>query len=348
MMVQENFALFVDGTDVRWSFGNPSDDFVEIVSNFLMGLSSLGQEFFGEGIASITFDRRRYSGIKASEIFIVSLEDRFFLIISDPAVTLLLIAASGGIPSEIKDIMRAVLIGQASILYSRAIMDADAETKQQIDTHFQEILLDLNERFRHTPVVGPYGSHFSILNFEEALLLHYYLRKHAEKRITAPAGRAIIANLEGWKIPLAYGTGMDDRSGVWAGFFAAIIGFIQTLFDSKPKYITFGSTELHKLRFIYGEKHFMALDTSIVSDLLLRKAFRTELFGINYGILKDISNGVKSLIIEEIQSYSEDKLNELSVETLIDTYAGEDQLLDLTIDERVLKIWGKLLIKYQK
>ena len=348
MRAQENFALFVEGTEVKWTFGNPSPEFIEIVSNFLMGLSSLGQEFFGEGIASITFDRRRHSGIKASEIFIVSLEDQFFLIISDPAVTLLLIAASGGIPPEIKDIMRAVLVGQASILYSKVISDADLEAKTQINTHFQGILLDLNERFQHTSVVGPYGSHFSLLNFEEALLLHYYLRKHAEKRIAAPAGRAIIANLEGWAIPLAYGPGMDERSGVWAGFFAAIIGFIQTLFDSKPKFITFGSTELHKLRFVYGEKHFMALDTSLVSDLLLRKVFRSELFGINYGILKDISNGVKTLFIEEIQSYSEDKLNELSVETLIDTYAGEEQLLDLTIDERVLKIWGKLLIKYQK
>lgn len=347
-MAQENFALFVEGTEVKWTFGNPSQEFIEIVSNFLMGLSSLGQEFFGESIASITFDRRRHSGIKAGEIFIVSLEDQFFLIISDPAVTLLLISASGGIPSEIKDIMLAVLVGQASILYSRAIADADLETKKKIDTHFQGILLDLNERFQHTTVVGPYGSHFSVLNFEEALLLHYYLRKHAEKRIAAPAGRAIIANLEGWSIPLAYGSGMDERSGVWAGFFAAIIGFIQTLFDSKPKFITFGSTELHRLRFVYGEKHFMALDTSLVSDLLLRKTFRTDLFGINYGILKDISNGIKTLFIEEIQSYSEDKLNELSVETLIDTYAGEDQLLDLTMDERVLKIWGKLLIKYQK
>ena len=87
----ENWALFVEGTEVKWTFGNPSSEFIEIVSNFLMGLGNLGKELFGEGIASIQFDLPKHSGMKSSEIFIVSLEDQFFLIISDPAVTLLLI-----------------------------------------------------------------------------------------------------------------------------------------------------------------------------------------------------------------------------------------------------------------
>ncbi|MFX0152486.1 MAG: hypothetical protein ACFFAJ_16985 [Candidatus Hodarchaeota archaeon] len=349
--VKENWCLFVEGTEVKWTFGNPTPEFLEIVSNFLMGISSLGKEFFGEGIASITFDRKKHTGIKASEIFIVSLEDQFFLIISDPAVTLLLISAMGGIPDDIKVIMKAVLVGQASILYANAVTDADDERKRLIDKHFQDILLDLNERFADqdliNTIVGEYGSNFSILTFEECLLLHYYLRKHAEKRsYSAPVGRAMIANLEGWSIPLSYGM---TREGVWSGFFAAIIGFIHSLFESKPKYISFGTTEIHKLRFVYGEKaYFMALDTSLVSDLLLKKKFQNLLFGISYAVLKDMSVGIKELMIEEIQEYSEEKLNELSVETLLDTYVGEDVTLDLNIDERVLRVWGKLLLIFQK
>ncbi len=350
LSAQENFALFVEGTEVKWTFGRPNQEFLETVSNFLMGISSLGKEFFGEGIASITFDRKKHTGIKASEIFIVSLEDQFFLIISDPAVTLLLIQAQGGIPDDIKVIMKAVLVGQASILYANAVTDADDESKTIIDKHFQDILLDLNDRFVNegliNSIVGEYGSNFSILTFEECLLLHYYLRKHAERKsYAAPSGRAMIANLEGWSIPLSYGI---TREGVWSGFFAAIIGFIQSLFESKPKYISFGSTEIHKLRFVYGKTFFMALDTGLVSDLLLIKEFQNLLFGLSYAVLKDMSIGIKQLIIEEIQSYSEDKLNELSVETLLDTYVGEDQTLDLTIDERVLRIWGKLLLQFQK
>ena len=91
----------------------------------------------------------------------------------------------------------------------------------------------------------------------------------------------------------------------------------------------------------------MAIDTSFVSDLLLQKQFQGELFNTSYAILKDMSDGIKSLIIEEIILYNETKLGELSVETLLDTYIGEDESLDLTQDERVIRIWGKLLLSFQ-
>ena len=351
MRIHENWALFVEGTEVKWTYGNPSVEFLEIVSNFLMGLGNLGKELFGEGIASIQFDLPKFEGIQQSEIFIVSLKDQFFLIISDPAVTLLLINAEGGIPDEIKVIMKAVLVGQASILYANAVTDAEDEVKESIDRHFQNILLDINDKYLEgdiiNTIVGIYGSNFSILSFEECLMLHYYLRKHAERtQVAKPAGWAMIANLEGWEVPLAYNL---TKEGIWAGFFSAIIGFIHSLFDSKPRSITFGSTAIHKLRFIYGDKYyFMAIDTSFVSDLLLQKRFQSELFNTSYAILKDMSSGIKSLIIEEILQYNEDKLNDLSVETLLDTYIGEDESSDLTQDERVIRIWGKLLLNFQK
>ncbi|MHA2237183.1 MAG: hypothetical protein ACXAB2_02295 [Candidatus Hodarchaeales archaeon] len=351
MRINENWALFVEGTEVKWTYGNPSVEFLEIVSNFLMGLGNLGKELFGEGIASIQFDLPKFEGVQQSEIFIVSLKDQFFLIISDPAVTLLLINAEGGIPDEIKVIMKAVLVGQASILYANAVTDAEDEVKETIDRHFQNILLDINEKYLEgdiiNTIVGTYGSNFSILSFEECLMLHFYLRKHAERtQVAKPAGWAMIANLEGWEVPLAYNL---TKEGIWAGFFSAIIGFIHSLFESKPRSITFGSTAIHKLRFIYGDKYyFMAIDTSFVSDLLLQKRFQNELFNTSYAILKDMSSGIKSLIIEEILIYNEDKLNDLSVETLLDTYIGEDESLDLTQDERVIRIWGKLLLNFQK
>ncbi|MHA2224361.1 MAG: hypothetical protein ACXAC8_04115 [Candidatus Hodarchaeales archaeon] len=350
MRIKENWALFVEGTEIKWSFGNPSAEFREIVSNFLMGVGNLGKELFGEGIASIAFDRRQHSVIKASEIFIVSLQDQFFLIISDPAVTLMLLTSQGGIPDDIKEIMTAVLVGQASILYANSITDVDDESRIRIERHFQEIILDINEKYAQNgflkTIVGEYGSNFSILSFEECLLLHYYLRKQAERSgYAAPAGWAMIANLEGWEVPLAFNL---TREGIWAGFFAAIVGFIHSLFESKPRHITFGTTEIQKLRFIYGTKYFMAIDTSFVSDLLLRKQFQKELFGTSYAILKDMSTGIKNLIIEEILQYNEDKLNQLSVESLLDTYIGEDESTDLTQNERMLRVWGKLMLNFQE
>lgn len=349
MRIQEQWALFVEGTTIKWSYGNPSFEFQEVVSNFLMGLGNLGKELFGEGIASINFDLRKYTGMKASEIFIVSLQDQFFLIISDPAVTLMLISAGGGIPEHIKDIMTAVLVGQASILYANSVTDADPESKIAIEQHFQEIILDINPDYQDeklNAIVGSYGSNFSILSFEECLLLHYYLRKHAERAdYISSAGWAMIANLEGWDVPLSFNL---TKEGIWAGFFAAIVGFIQSLFDSKPKYISFGTSEIHKLRFIYGKKYFMAIDTSFVSDLLLKKKFQKELFGTSYKILKDMSAGIKALVIEEILQYNEEKLTQLSVETLLDTYVGTEETLELTRDERMIRVWGKLLLSFQQ
>ena len=353
--VAEHWALFVEGTKVKWHFGNPSSEFIEVVSNFLMGLGKLGKELFGtEGIASIIFDRRGHAGLKASEIFIVSLEEKFFLIISDPSVTLLLIAAEGGIPEDIQIIMKAVLVGQASILYSNMIAEVDDDdTQLGIEEHFRRIIADINEDYlvdgSINNIVGVAGSNFSILSFQELLLLHYYLRQAAEKTtemLPTHEGFSIIANLDGFDIPFAYNI---TNQGIWAGFFAAIVGFIHSLFESKPRYISFGTTEIFKLRFVFGKDYFMAIDSGLTSDLLLKQDFHKKLFATPYAILVDMSPGIKRLLIEELLQYHESRLNSLSAATLLDTFVGDDDTLrDLSQDERIIRIWGKLLLSFQK
>jgi len=115
---EEHWAIFVEGNEVKWTFGDPKEEFQQIIADFLRGLGNFGEELFGEGIASITFDLPQHSGSKTTELFIVSLQDHFFFIISEPATTLMLISAEGGIPFLIKQVMTAVLVGQASILYA--------------------------------------------------------------------------------------------------------------------------------------------------------------------------------------------------------------------------------------
>lgn len=352
--VAEHWALFVEGTEVKWHFGNPSSEFIEVVSNFLMGLGKLGKELFGtEGIASIIFDPKGHAGLKASEIFIVSLEEKFFLIISDPSVTLLLISAEGGIPEDIQIIMKAVLVGQASILYSNMVADVDDATQAEIEEHFRSIIADINEEYivdeSINNIVGVAGSNFSILSFQELLLLHYYLRQAAERTtemLPTHEGFSIIANLDGFDIPFAYNI---TNQGIWAGFFAAIVGFIHSLFESKPRYISFGTTEIYKLRFVFGKNYFMAIDSGLTSDLLLKKSFHKKLFATPYAILVDMSPGIKRLLIEELLQYHESRLNSLSAATLLDTFVGDDDTLaDLSQDERIIRIWGKLLLSFQK
>jgi hypothetical protein len=60
-----------------------------------------------------------------------------------------------------------------------------------------------------------------------------------------------------------------------------------------------------------------------------------------------MSKGIKALIIEEILLYNEMKLKDLTVENLLDTYIGEDESLELSQDERMIRIWGKMLLSFQ-
>jgi hypothetical protein len=358
--VRENWALFIEGTKIKWTFGDPSIEFQKITMNFLLGLGNFGEELFGEGIASITFDMRKYSGLKASEIFIVSLKDRFFLIISDPATTLLLITIKGGIPQDIKEIMTAVLVGQASIHFASSISDIDQKGERQIEKKYRDIILDINEKYLENDLINTIveksGCNFSILTFEECLLLHFHLRKQIEPTDYHDSSSwCLISHEGGGDIPFSFNIENDLVIG---GYFSAIVGFIYTLFGSNPKYITFGSTHIRRVRFVYGEKYFMAIDTSFMIDLLLKRQFQKRFFETSYSIIKDMSSGFKELIIEEIIQFNEQKLRDLKAETLLDTYVGEGsedlkfsfgegmENLELLREERmnqVLRVWGRYL-----
>ncbi|MHA2225685.1 MAG: hypothetical protein ACXAC8_10805 [Candidatus Hodarchaeales archaeon] len=361
MNINENWALFIERTEVKWTFGNINLEFQNIVSNFVIGLGNLGEELFGEGIASINFDLRKFSGFKASEIFIVTLQDQFILLISDPSTTLLLIDSQGGIPDDIKEMMTAVLVGQASILYANMISEVDQDRKNLVEKLFQDIILDINDSYLKEEIlqtiVGRSGSNFSILTFEECLLLHYYLRKYAvpASEYLTPSGWCLISHTGGGEVPFSFN--IDDDL-VISGYFSAIIGFIHSLFDSKPKSIAFGSTQIRRVRFVYGKQYFMAIDASFMIDLLIKRQFQKEFFETSYKIIKDMSVGIKELIIEEIQIYNEQKMTQLSAESLLENYIGEgtedlklsfgdgDENIGLLREERknqVLRVWGRFL-----
>jgi hypothetical protein len=357
---KEHWAIFVEGTEVKWTFGDPSIEFQGIVADFLRGLGSFGEELFGEGIASITFDLPKHSGYKSTELFIVSLQDHFYFIISDPAITLMLISAKEGIPYDIKEIMTAVLVGQASILYATSIAEATQSEKDRIHKQLQDIILDINPSYKENDqvqiIVGNSGSNFGVLSFEECILFHYFLRKKAEEGMYfSPSSWCLISHQDGGDIPLSYNIDDDVLLG---GYFSAIIGLLSTLFNSKPKFLAFGTTNLRKLRFVYGRKFFMALDKSFMLDLLLTRKFQSKFFETGYVVIKDLAIGIKELIIEEVLNLSETELSHLSAESLLDKYIGEttenmlfsfgdeEESSDLLREERinqVLRVWGRYL-----
>ncbi|MHA1969524.1 MAG: hypothetical protein ACW964_17220 [Candidatus Hodarchaeales archaeon] len=177
MQIDSNWALFVEGKEVKWSFGNPDDEFLTFVVNFLTALSQIGEELFGQhGIAQIEFDiPKRNQGFLSAEIFIVSLMNKFFLIMSDPTVTLKLIEASGGIYQEVQDIMSAVLVGQASMLYSQNITHLSQEKARKLEKTWQNIILDISDDYTKDieKIIGKESCNFSMLRFHDLIFLHY-------------------------------------------------------------------------------------------------------------------------------------------------------------------------------
>ncbi|NHJ02884.1 MAG: hypothetical protein EAX86_12175 [Candidatus Heimdallarchaeota archaeon] len=361
MQIDDNWAMFVEGKEVKWTFGDITSELQDIILNFLIGLGKFGQELFGEGIASISFDRRMHTGYKTSEIFIVSLHEEFYLIISDPETTLLLINNKGGVPEDIREIMTAVLVGQASVLYASSVDNLLPQEKESLEKHFRDIILDVNPNYlvdeKINMIIGKSGSNFSMLSFDECLLFHFFLRKHTqETSYFTSSNWCLISHIDGGDIPFSYNTEDDILLG---GYFSAIIGLIDKLFESKPKMIAFGSTEVRRLRFVYGKRFFMAIDSDFLIDLLLTRRFQSEFFETSYSVIKDISQGIKELIVEEIVTFNERYFKQYTAESLLDLFLGEaseelelffgeeKENLELLREERknqVLKVIGRLLL----
>ncbi|MHA2224883.1 MAG: hypothetical protein ACXAC8_06750 [Candidatus Hodarchaeales archaeon] len=323
MQVEPNWALFVENKEVSWSFGNPDEEFLTFVINFLTALSQIGEELFGQhGIAQINFDIPKHASFLSSEIFVVSLMNKFFLIMSDPAVTMKLIDAHGGISMGVQEIMRAVLVGQAAMLYSQSITDMDAEGAREIERIWQNIVLDISEEYTESlnKIVGGDSCNFSMLPFPHLIFLHYYLRKQPElSRPLSSKGWALISHLSGGEIPLDFHVDGDHDPVVVAGYLAIIISFLMALFNSKPKSLVFGTNNIQSLFFINGEDYFIAIDSPF-TEILLVPEFHERFFNIEEHVISDLIEPLQKQIIEEILFEQTQELETKNFQTLLDDY----------------------------
>lgn len=351
MKVEPNWALFVEGKDVKWSFGSPDDEFLTIVTNFLTALAHIGEELFGQhGIAQINFDVKKRAGFNPSEVFVVSLENKFFLIMSDPSITMKLIEAHGGIDYEVQEIMSAVLVGQAAMLYSQCITDVeDKEAREYLESIWQDIILDISTDYRKDIdiIVGKNASNFSRLSFQDLLFLHYYLRKQPELiKPLSPTGWALISHMSGGEIPLDFEVCGHDPV-VLAGYLAIIISFIMSLFNAKPKSLTFGTNNIQSLAFINGkEDYFMAIDSPF-TDLSLIPEFNQIFSDLEDNVLEDLQKSLQNRVIEEIVAEKTRELEEMDFNTLLETYvlssSQENHRKEKIQKKRILaRIFGRL------
>lgn len=320
MQVDPNWFLFVEEKAIRWAFGNPDEEFKAFVINFLTGLSHIGEEIFGEnGVASIEFDVYKKSRTHSSEVFIVNLSDKFFIIMSDPSITMKLLKHKGGVAPQVQEIMSAVLVGQAAILYAQQISEVASEERVEIEKLWQNIILDISDEYTEhiTKIVSANSSNFSMLSFEDLLFLHYYLRKQPEliKQIS-PKGWALVAHYSGGAIPLEYN--MEWDSVVLAGYLGIIISFIQVLFNSKPKRLAFGTHTVQCLSFVNGVKdYFIAIDSPF-TKLILDPEFQNRFFELQNTVINDVKDTLRVRIIEEILAANTEDLEKQDLNTLLE------------------------------
>ncbi len=318
MRIESNWALFVEGTEVKWSFGNPDSEFLQFVLNFLTALSQIGEELFGQhGIAQINFDIKRHVGFRSSEVFIVSLMNKFFLIMSDPAVTMKLIDAHGGITKQVEEIMSAVLVGQAAMLYSQSISTVTPDIARTIEDIWQNIILDISDEYKDDldKIVGRDSSNFSILPFQDLLWLHYLLRKRADLTETLSLDPwALVSHMSGGEVPLVYNVPKDPV--VLAGYLAIIISFLMSLFDSKPKSLIFGTRSLTHLLFVHGRDYFLAINAPFI-QMTNEEEFKTDFFDMGKDVLIDLDENLKKRAIEEIITAKAVELEQMEMDALL-------------------------------
>lgn len=346
MEVDDFFCLFVIDKDVKWCFGNPDEEFQTFVVNFLTGLGQIGNQLFGQhGVASIEFELKKRSYHQSSEIFIVSLMNKFFLILSDPQTTLKLIEGKGGIPGDIQDIISAVLVGQAAMIYAQCITEAEnAETRDYLTKLWQDIILDIDPNYKEeiSMIVSENSSNFSMLRAVDHLLyLHYYLRKQPElTRPISAEGWALVSHLSGGEIPLDYNVTEQDPV-VLAGYLGIIIAFIKSIFETAgPAQITFGTNNINRLFFVNGEEeYFLAIDTP-VHVLMQREEFHNSYFNMSTRVQDDLRTSLHRRLILEIIGFETQILERQEIDNLIRRkYAPEKKWKRWTIFSR---IFGRL------
>jgi hypothetical protein len=315
-MQTKNWALFIESDKVQWSFGlntrkkrkelndsidyfsNEQNEFEKTTVNFIQSLQAIGRELYSEGVASIKLENPTKSFLAVNEIFIVNLSDQFFFIISDLQVTTKLIDLLEDIPFEVEQVICAVLVGQAAILYSTLVIDQD-KFGFNIDDIYKSILrqIEIDKFHDLNDLVDRGRCSLSPLKMTELLLFHYLLRNFLEQHFLKMNSNAwaIMVDKNGTDIPLSYLPPKDPY--LLGNFLGVIYSYVQGLFGVRPSAIVFGGTELIFLQFFSsGNNYFLAASNP---KLLVRTQMFIDLLGkIPENKVQEVLISIKNFIIE--------------------------------------------------
>src|SRR3972149_2696874 len=317
------WAIFAERTEAKWSFGELTDEFISNTVNFLNGLDSIGKELFGSGVATIVLDQRSRRAISASEIFVVSLESKFFFIASDPLVTIRLLKYEK-LPNVLEDEMRGVLVGQASILYAQLYMSTDSEDLQKrIDELFISALNEIGITENIENYVDKGRCSFGEFSLLDLILFHYELRLLFASKYIETKPWAILADESGSPIHLTFGEVTNATS--LAGYLSVLYLFCRELFDSRPISLVFGGNELIPMEVVNGEE--LSLSLTRWDALFQDEKFFNLLAGIDKQVLKKISTPISEFLAEKLSGQIRQKLKEWPIKSLVNIHKNSDKVI---------------------
>lgn len=271
-----NWAILAVKGQIRWHFGDISEDKLVRTISFVNALSTFGNDVLGQGIGLIRLKYPRPHPTRANEIMVVNLMDTYYIVVSDPLVTTRLmnkIEMDDPIPPF--DDLRSILAGAASVIYSEFYtQDEEVIESRIVDSLFKEAVNAVTLDNRVT--VGKGECSFSSLTIEELLFFHALLKDLFESYISVtfknkPWG--IMAASAGAPIHLEEGNPPAD-SALMTSLSSVIIDYCKFLFDATPSRLIFGIHPMMTMDFITTEHNFIILNdprTLIKSRKFTRK-----------------------------------------------------------------------------
>lgn len=332
MVSTNNWAIFAEKNKSEWYYGDLTDDFIENTVSFLNGLDSIGKELFGSGVASIELDWRNLSiensaYIKIKEVFVISLFSQFFFIASDPLTTIKLIEIEG-VPPEINDIIRGVLVGQASVLYSNLYLEAQSEEEQnKIDELFQSTIMDVGITEDLESIVDKGRCSFASFSFSQMLTFHYLLRKTFSQKYSIADEWGIVADSSGSPIHIAYGK-MENTTSL-SGYLSVLLMFCVELFKAPPKSIVFGGEKLIPLEMVNGLENNTFCAFSAWDVLFKDTEFLRQLIELNKKGITDLHDPLSKFMAEKLSLFFEQNLQNWNLELLISLYQNLNETINL-------------------
>lgn len=332
MVATNNWAIFAEKNKSQWFYGNLSEEFIENTVSFLNGLDSIGKELFGSGVASIELDWRNLSiensvYIKTKEVFVISLFSQFFFIASDPLTTIKLIEIEG-VPPEINDIIRGVLVGQASVLYSNLYLETQSDEEQnKIDDLFRSTIMDVGITENLESIVDKGRCSFASFSFSEMLIFHYLLRKTFSQKYSIADEWGIVADSSGSPIHIAYGK-MENMTSL-SGYLSVLLMFCVELFKAPPKSIVFGGEKLIPLEMVNGLENNTFCAFSAWDVLFKDSEFLRQVIELNKKGITDLQVPLSKFMAEKLSLILEQNLQNWNLELLISIYQNLNETINL-------------------